>query len=357
MTNEEIIFKAIVGSQSYGTVTPQSDIDYKGVYMQPIDDLISFNYKEQINTSKDETYYEVRRFLELLQTANPTMLELLYSSKDCIIKTSPQFELIAASREKFLTQKCLMSFGGYAIAQIKKAKGLDKKMNWEKQRVERKTPLDFIYALEGSKSIPIITWLKEEGKLQEYCGLAAIDHYKDCYALYYDYNPQYAKDSNREVQPIGFRGIATEASNELRLSSIPKGMAIQTIIHYNKDGYSMHCKDFKEYSEWLEKRNTQRYVDTQEHNQQIDGKNLLHCRRLLDMAIEIATEGTISVKRPNADYLLSIRKGEVKLKDIIKQAEEDIKGLEELFKKSSLPKECDKKWINDLLIEIRYLKN
>jgi hypothetical protein len=134
-------------------------------------------------------------------------------------------------------------------------------------------------------------------------------------------------------------------------------MTVQTIIHYNKDGYSMHCKDFKEYSEWLEKRNTQRYVDTQEHNQQIDGKNLLHCRRLLDMAIEIATEGTISVKRPNADYLLSIRKGEVKLKDIIKQAEEDIKGLEELFKKSSLPKECDKKWINDLLIEIRYLKN
>jgi predicted nucleotidyltransferase len=357
MTNEEIIFKAIVGSQSYGTVTPQSDIDYKGVYMQPIDDLISFNYKEQINTSKDETYYEVRRFLELLQTANPTMLELLYSPKDCIIKTSPQFELIAASREKFLTQKCLMSFGGYAIAQIKKAKGLDKKMNWEKQRVERKTPLDFIYALEGSKSIPITTWLKEEGKLQEYCGLAAFDHYKDCYALYYDYNPQYAKDSNREAKPIGFRGITTESSNELRLSSIPKGMTVQTIIHYNKDGYSMHCKDFKEYSEWLEKRNTQRYVDTQEHNQQIDGKNLLHCRRLLDMAIEIATEGTISVKRPNADYLLSIRKGEVKLKDIIKQAEEDIKGLEELFKKSSLPKECDKKWINDLLIEIRYLKN
>lgn len=354
---EEPIFKAIVGSQSYGTATPTSDIDYKGVYMQSIDDLISFNYKEQINTSKDETYYEVRRFLELLQTANPTMLELLYSPKDCIIKTTPQFELIAASREKFLTQKCLMSFGGYAIAQIKKAKGLDKKMNWEKQRVERKTPLDFIYALEGSKSMPITLWLKEEGKQQEYCGLAAIDHYKDCYALYYDYNPQYAKDSNRESAPIGFRGLTTEASNELRLSSIPKGMAVQTIIHYNKDGYSMHCKDFKEYSEWLEKRNTQRYVDTQEHNQQIDGKNLLHCRRLLDMAIEIATEGTISVKRPNADYLLSIRKGEVKLKDIIKQAEEDIKNLEDLFKKSTLPKECDKKWINDLLIEVRYLKN
>lgn len=342
---ENIIFKAIVGSQSYGTATPASDIDYKGVYLQSINDLISFNYKEQINVTDDEVYYEAKRFLELLQTANPTMLELLYSPKDCIIKTTPQFELISASREKFLTQKCLMSFGGYAIAQIKKAKGLDKKMNWEKQRVERKTPLDFIYSYSNGKTTPIKDWLEKNNFIQENCGLIGLNHFRDCYALYYD-----------ESGTIGLRGLATEVSNELRLSSIPKELKSQTIVYYNKDGYSVHCKDFKEYQEWLEKRNTQRYVDTKEHNQQIDGKNLLHCRRLLDMAIEIATEGTISVKRPNADYLLSIRRGEVKLNDIIKQAEEDIKNLESLFKKSSLPKECNKKYINDLLIEVRYLQ-
>lgn len=36
------IFKAIVGSQAYGTNIPTSDTDYKGVYMQSEDDLLGF---------------------------------------------------------------------------------------------------------------------------------------------------------------------------------------------------------------------------------------------------------------------------------------------------------------------------
>ena len=110
--NEKIIFKAVVGSQSYGTSTPTSDVDYKGVYIQDIDDLLGFKYKEQIDVSKDEVYYEVRRFIQLLQSANPTVLELLYSPKDCILESSPQFDLLVANRDKFLTKKCLNSFGG-----------------------------------------------------------------------------------------------------------------------------------------------------------------------------------------------------------------------------------------------------
>lgn len=100
----KIIFKAIVGSQSYGTSIPTSDIDIKGVYMQNEDDLIGFWYKEQVDVWKDECYYEVRRFLQLLESANPTVLELLYSPENCIQVTSPEFELIKADRQKFLTK-------------------------------------------------------------------------------------------------------------------------------------------------------------------------------------------------------------------------------------------------------------
>lgn len=339
-----LIFKAIVGSQSYGTSTPNSDVDYKGVYMQHIDELISFGYKEQINVTKDECYYEVRRFLELLQSANPTVLELLYTPQDCIIQTSPQFELIIKNRHRFLTQKCLMSFGGYAIAQIKKAKGLDKKMNWETQRVVRKTPLDFVYAYENGKTFVIKKWLERENKKQEYCGLVALDHFRDCFALYYD-----------ESKMLGFKGIVLDDSNSIRISSTPKEMKPSIIVAYNKDAYSRHCKDYNEYQTWLKNRNTQRYVDTEEHNQKIDGKNLLHCRRLLDMAMEIATEKTINVRRKNADYLLAIRRGEVKLDEIIEQAEKDLNILDDLFSKSGLPLDCDSNFVNELLLDIRHL--
>lgn len=351
-----LIFKAVVGSQSYGTSTPTSDTDYKGVYMQDISELISFGYKEQVEIGKDECYYEVRRFMQLLQSANPTVLELLYSPDDCIIQSSPQFELLVKNRNKFLTQKCLLSFGGYAIAQIKKAKGLNKKMNWEKARVERKTPLDFVYCYADGKTMSVEKWLKTEGKKQENCGLTALDHFKDCFALYYDYNAQNEKETNREYKALGFKGIISDDSNSVRLSSVPKGMVSEAIVYYNQDAYSMHCKDYNEYKTWLENRNVERYVDVKGHNQQIDGKNLLHCRRLLDMAMEIATDKTINVRRSNTEYLLSIRKGEVDLDSIIEQAEEDLKKLDELFAKSGLPADCDKDFVNDLLLQVRYLE-
>ena len=312
------------------------------------DALVTFGYKEQIDVTKDEVYYEVRRFLQLLQSANPTVLELLYSPEDCIIEKKPVFDLIVQQRDKFLTKKCQHSFGGFAVAQIKKARGLDKKMNWEKARVERKTPLDFVYAYEDGKTIPIERWLKDKNLEQEWCGLVALDHFTDCYALYYDFRTQ--------ESPLGFRGIVLEDSNAMRLSPIPKGLKPLTIIYFNKDGYSMHCKHYREYTEWLTNRNTQRYVDIAGHNQQIDGKNLLHCRRLLDMAMEIATEGTLKVRRPNTDYLLKIRRGEISLDAIIEKAEEDIKGLETLFANSALLNDVNMGFVNDLLLEIRHFK-
>lgn len=354
------IFKAVVGSQSYGTATETSDIDYKGVYMQTIDDLVSFGYKEQVDIGKDETYYEVRRFLQLLQSANPTVLELLYSPEDCIIHKSDLFDLIVAHREKFLTKKCLLSFGGYAIAQIKKAKGLDKKMNWEKEKTIRKTVLDFCYVLDPESnfnSLPVKDWLKKEKMVQAHCGLAAIDHFRYGYNLFYDHLAE-MKSSNPkfEASNYGYKGIVQDEdiSNDVSTSDIPKFAKRSTVLYFNKDGYSSHCKDYNQYLEWLEKRNTQRYVDIQGHEQKIDGKNILHCRRLLDMAIEIATEKTIRVRRPNAEYLLKIRKGEIDIESLIEKAEQDIKDLDALFEKSGLPDDCDPAFVNDLLLSIRH---
>jgi uncharacterized protein len=348
----QTIFRAIVGSQAYGTATPTSDIDYKGIFLNSVDELIGFGYKEQVEIGKDETLYEIRRFLQLAQSANPTILELLYSPEDCIVINSPQYQLLKSHRDKFLTTICANSFGGYAIAQIKKAKGLDKKMNFEKARIERKDPLDFCYVYENGKTKPVEKYLRENKMRQEHCGLVRLDHMKDCYALYYDWSIAY-ENARGKMQGLGYKGIIGEDSNEVRLSSIPKDFSAECLLYFNKDGYSMHCKDYKEYQDWLVNRNTTRYVETVTHGQKIDGKNLMHCRRLLEMATEIAKEGTIRVRRPNAQELLKIRRGEVSLEELLEKSEADIKDLDELFAKSGLPTEVDKDWVNSLLLEIR----
>lgn len=353
-----MIFKTIVGSQAYGTATPESDVDYKGVYVQDKELLLGFGYKEQVDKGKDECYYEVKRFIELLQSANPTVLEMLFMPQDCIEIIDPMYQLLIDNRHLFLTKKCRFSFGGYAVAQIQKAKGLNKKMNWEGKKIERKTPLDFCYVYYEHKSVPVKKWLKEKGYNQSLIGLTSLPHFRYMYNMFYDHVKDMQNDNPKFEQNGGFKfkGIVQDEqeSNDISLSEVSEWYkTFEGLLYFNKDEYSIHCKEYKSYKEWLDKRNTQRYIDVKGHNQQIDGKNLLHCRRLLDMALEIAETGTITVRRPNASELLKIRKGEVDLQTIIDTAEQDIQLLDQAYAQCNLPDEVSPDIANDLLLTIR----
>jgi hypothetical protein len=338
------------GSQAYGTNLPTSDTDYAGVYIQSIEDIFGTKYKEQINDDTNDTvFYEIKRFIELLASNNPTILELMNTPEDCIIYKHELYNLIIEQKDKFITKVCAKSFGGYAIQQIKKAKGQNKKTNWEKAKVTRKTPLDFCYIHLNEYSVELDKYLNDNNLQQQYCGLSKSPHGRDVYSLFYDESSHIEKLERSNI----FKGIAFEGSNDIRLSSIPSGSDFIGHISYNKDGYMQHCNDYNSYQTWLRERNEQRWVDVESHGQKIDGKNMMHCRRLLEMAREIGEGKGIIVKRPNCDELISIRKGEIDLQSLIDRAEKDIMEIDEIFKNSNLPESIDNKIINDLLVKIR----
>lgn len=345
---KNIIFKARVGSHAYGTNIEGSDEDFKGIYIQSPEDVLEKGYQEQVTVGKDECYYEIRRFVELCCTGNPTMLELLFMPEDCIIEKHPVYDLLLQKKDLFLTKSCKYSFGGYAFAQIKKASGLNKKMNWEKETMIRKTPLDFCYVITPIGAKPLKDWLLSQrgrGSYQESYGVSVISNARDLYFIYPDLKGD-----------LGYHGIINlkETSNELRLSSIPKEETFKyNIMSYNKDGYIAHCKDYREYSEWLSNRNTQRYVDVDEHGQKIDGKNLLHCYRLLETGIEIAKNKTINVRRSNSKFLIEIRKGKHDLKALLDKANDKIKELDEAFDNCDLPDKADRGALLKLVTKIR----
>lgn len=374
--NNLILFETIVGSQAYGTNTASSDIDKKFVYILPLDNILGTGYVEQLNVTKDYTGWELKRFLELMASNNPTVLELLNSPEDCIVTKHPLFDLILEHKEDFITKICKDSFGGYARQQIKKAKGLDKKQNWEKDKVTRKDVLDFVYIIEGEKSIPWKVWNEYKSYDEKFCGVVNVPNARDVYAVYYDndaylcfsdklhdefkeLNKKRVKESGKQMG-LGYKGLVKVGegenlaeSNQLRLSSIPKGETPICNVIYNKDGYSMHCKDYKEYEEWLENRNETRYVETQTHGQQIDGKNMMHCIRLIRMAQEIGRGEGIKVRRPDREELLSIRRGEVDLEKLITMADEAIADMDKIFDNSDLPNKVDQELVDNLLVTIR----
>jgi hypothetical protein len=372
--NGLILFETIVGSQAYNTQTPTSDIDKKFVYILPQDYILGTGYIEQINVNKDYVGWEIRRFLELMGSNNPTVLELLNSPEDCIVSKHPLFDDIIAHKYDFITKICKDSFGGYARQQIKKAKGLDKKQNWEKDKVTRKDVLDFCYVIQGEKSIPWKVWNTRYN--EKFCGVVNVPNARDLYAVYFDVDanncfnekiPEKMREEAKawrkkegETMGFGYKGLVktdeganAAESNQLRLSSIPKGQTPICNIIYNKDGYTMHCKDYKEYQEWLENRNEARYVETQEHGQRIDGKNMMHCMRLIRMAQEIGRGEGIQVRRSDREYLLSIRRGEIDLETLIEDADAAIAEMDKIFDNSDLPNKVDSKLVNNLLVKIR----
>jgi hypothetical protein len=80
----------------------------------------------------------------------------------------------------------------------------------------------------------------------------------------------------------------------------------------------------------------------------------MHTFRLLEMAGEIAREGLLRVRRPNREFLLSIRAGDFAYEDLISMAEEKLQEVHAAFASSSLPEVPDETRIQNLLLEIRH---
>ncbi|MDO7849756.1 nucleotidyltransferase domain-containing protein [Hymenobacter sp. M29] len=339
-----ILFEAISGSRAYGTNLPHSDTDLKGVFVLPEAQFYGLDYIPQVaNETNDEVFYELRRFVELLLKNNPTVLELLGTPADCVIYKHPLFEQFQAA--DFLSKLCRQSFAEYAVAQIRKAKGLNKKIN-HPEPPARKSVLDFCYVTVGAGAQPVASWLARQGYEVAQCGLANVPHLTDLYALFVDATPERLHH---------YRGLVRDAetSQDVQLSAVPKGEEPVAYLSFNRNGYSTYCRVFREYWEWVEKRNAERYQNTVQHGKNYDAKNMLHVFRLLQMAEEIAASGVLNVRRPNREFLLQIRRGEFDYEELVAEAEKLVDRVDGAFAKSDLPAMPDKATAEQLLRRVR----
>ena len=336
-----ILFECISGNRAYGTDLPTSDTDIRGVFVLPQADLYGLQYVEQVNDAKnDVVFYELHRFVELLSKNNPNILELLCAPADCILYKHPLFD--RPQPADFLSKLCRDTFAGYAVSQIKKARGLNKKILNPLPK-KRKSLLHFCYILTGQGSLSVADWLADRQWNQANCGLVSVPHARDVYAVFYD-----------ETVTLSFQGIINNTeSAEVSLSSVPKELEPVAHLYVNHDGYSSYCKDYREYWEWVEKRNDARYQNTLDHGKNYDAKNMMHTFRLLDMATEVLDTGRVIVRRPNRDELLKIRAGAFEYDDLIVQAEQKVAQVDAAATNSPLPACPDLVRINQLLVEIR----
>ena len=336
--NIKILYAFVRGSHLYGLNTPQSDVDITFIYQQQTLDVASGNYKPYLDISGtgDVVGFEIANTLELLVNANPTMLELLDVREECIIYQEPGF-IQELKSVNWVSKKVEKSILGYAYSQVKKATGLNKKMN-NPQPEKRKSILEFCYILHDSKAIPLMEYI--DMLIPEYrdtskWGVVKIPVGKGLFSVY----PTHSESG------LNFRGIIKdENSPQIRLSEIPKEFMknhIPKVIYYNQDGFEVHCKQWKEYWDWVKNRNDIRYDNNVEAGQGVDLKNMMHLFRLLELAYRIGQTGKISLDTTVKEFLLNIKKGVYPYQTLLDCAEKIKLEIEKIFRDSNLPEHSD----------------
>ncbi len=334
-----LVFEVITGSKAYGLDTATSDTDIRGVFVLPKHLYYSLDYIDQVaNETNDIVYYELKRFMELLSKNNPNIMEMLAIPGKCVLYKDALISHLQPAM--FLSKLCEKTFANYAYTQIKKAFGLEKKIVNPVDE-KRKSVLDFCFVYNSKQTLPLESFLKENNYQQEHIGLAAIPHLKDCYNMYHSTLLSYSGIMKKDI------------SNDVNLSNIPKEETPVAMLYFNKDGYSVYCKKYKEYWDWVAKRNDERYRNTMSHGKNYDSKNMMHVFRLLLMAKEIATEGKINVLRNDREFLLGIKAGNYEYDELVEKAELLKNELPLLYANSALPETPDVDMINELLVKMR----
>lgn len=344
----QVIFSCIAGSRAYGTQIQGSDEDIRGLYVVRSPAYLPLNRPPaQLSDERGNTvYYSLRRCIELLAEANPNILELLFTPPDCVRSTSPEMDKLIGARSLFITRQCGDTHIGYAMSQIKKARGQNKWVNNPKPpQVPRKEDFCFVIRKEdlvtsGAPPCRPVSLNRAGWLLPEYHA-AKLKHVPDTYRLYY-YGP-----GARGV----FRGdvLVCESIPEPDEASLFAGLLI-----FNEQSWKQALTEHQNYWGWRKNRNNSRWEAQEAGQLDFDAKNMMHTIRLLMSGRSILRNGSpiVRFEGQSLNLLIDIRAGKMTFDVIMNVANELMSECESLKSTSKLPQSCDMTAADALLSDL-----
>ena len=97
----KILFDGIFGSHLYGLSRPESDRDYKSVYLPTMQQLVLNVYKDTIETQspeKDSTLYALNAFVKNLGKCDTVSMDMIHTPKEFTLASSNVWESMQEHR-------------------------------------------------------------------------------------------------------------------------------------------------------------------------------------------------------------------------------------------------------------------
>lgn len=308
--NDNIVLLGMGGSIAYGTNTPNSDIDIRGIAVNSSNEiLLGKDFEQVVDVVTDTTIYSFTKMIQLLSNANPNTIEILGLKPEHYLKVTEIGQKLLDNKEIFLSKEVVNSFGGYAHSQLRR---LDNKSARSLNQTEHEK-----HVLNSVNNVT-------------YSFASRYNAYDNNIKLYVDKSNTNELDSeiyadiNLKHYPLrDYLGMWSEMSNVIR--------------DYDK----------------VSKRNK----NAVEHNK--ISKHMMHLLRLYMMCIDILDKHEIITYREDEhDLLMSIRNNDFidennhPTEEFNKLVDEYQKRMEEAVKRTTLPDKPDYKKINELIISV-----
>jgi hypothetical protein len=307
------------GSHLYGTDTPQSDLDFKSLFIPDARDILLQRVKHTVATKRpkaegeknyagevDEEGYALHRFMQLVAEGQTVSLDMLFAHDGIILDRSECWDNLVAHRHLLLTKKSA-AFVGYCRTQANK------------------------YGIKGSR-------------------VAAARNAAAMFADACERLGTTAKVSEIEAELKRFVA-ENEHSALIPLSAVGRGEE-HPLMHFEccnkkvpftvnlKAAHELFARVYDEYGHRARKAET---------NVGIDWKALSHAVRVAREAVELLETGHITFPLPYAAHVLEIKTGALTYDVVAGEIEELLVAVEAASERSTLPDTPDMQFMEDVI--------
>lgn len=315
--DKQKIYEYITGSHLYGTNSETSDIDYYGVFMPTIDQMLGFFPMDEYDTSiiskldsgknnadaVDRKFFSIDKYLKLLSENNPNIISSLYVPDDKIIYSDKLYMPVIMSHKKdFLHLGLVDRFVGYANGQKHKMIVKTDKM------LEMQLFLEFLSKKDPKSYVVELKHDPEFERLVDKINKTVVDKKGYVFCLH---------DQHLTVGDLNIPVNIFIKDAYLRLQTRISKATNRTdlVLKYG-----------------------------------MDTKFSSHLIRLLMECKELLTINEIRYPLVEREYLLDIKRGKFDVHEVLEKADALELEIKELAGKSNLPKACDIDLINNILI-------